>query len=205
MLLSASIILALIANPACGNVPADSELARHLNATVAIESAGDPFAIGVNADVVRGLPAYRVTATSADEATAKAVGLLAQGRHIDLGLFQISDRQLAHHHLTVRMAFDECANTAAGAQHLADDYRAVWDLAHRRYNCGGVECGADYAMRVTARLGAGIPASPDKSTPLPPPCAPAWDAWALASCTQAASQKAGGASSVAVSNPGKPS
>ena len=72
---------------------------------------------------------------SADEAAAKANALLAAGRRIDLELYQISSGQGRRRHLTTRLAFEECANAAAGVNHLADDYQAVlWELAHRRYS-----------------------------------------------------------------------
>jgi hypothetical protein len=145
---TAPAVLALVIGPTCGGVPADSDLARHLVATVMTESAGDQYAVGINADPAHNLPADRVSATTAGEAVEKAAALLAQGRHIDLGLAQISDRQLARHHLTLTTAFDECANLRAGAEHLSDDY--AWALAHRRYNCGSTDCGVAYAQHVAA-------------------------------------------------------
>src|SRR3954470_11745350 len=133
--LSAAAVLGLILSPACGNVSADNDLPQHLVATVMTESGGDPFIIGINADVRRGLSKDKVSANSAGEATAKAEALIAQGRDIDFGLAQINLHQLARHHLTPVTAFDQCANIRAGAEHLADDHD--WILAHRRYNCGG--------------------------------------------------------------------
>jgi hypothetical protein len=179
--LTAAAVLGLIVNPACGNLPGDSDLAQHLVATVITESGGDPFIIGVNADTVRGLPASKVSAPTAAEAAAKASMLLAQGRSIDLGLTQISDRQMPRHHLTLATAFDQCANIRAGAEHLADDH--AWVLAHRRYNCGDITCGVAYANDVTARIRALDGTIPVTAAPSPPPpCAPAWDAWGLAAC-----------------------
>jgi hypothetical protein len=155
---TAPAVLALVIGPTCGGVPADSDLAQHLVATVMTESAGDQYAVGVNADPARNLPAEKVSATTAGEAVEKAAALLAKGRHIDLGLTQISDRQLARHHLTLATAFDECANVRAGAEHLADDH--AWVLAHRRYNSGSTEGGIAYAERVAANLHPIIPPSP---------------------------------------------
>ena len=106
-----------------------------------------------------------MSATTAGEAVEKAAALLAQGRHIDLGLAQISDRQLARHHLTLATAFDECANLRAGAEHLADDH--AWVLAHRRYNSGSTEGGIAYAERVSARVGA--IGTPEPALPAPTP------------------------------------
>jgi Transglycosylase SLT domain len=158
-------VLALVIGPTCGGMPADSDLTRHLVATVMTESAGDQYAIGVNADPARNLPAGRVTSTTGGEAVDKAATLIAQGRHIDLGLAQISDRQLARHHLTLATAFDKCANLRAGAEHLADDL--AWVLAHRRYNSGSTEGGIAYAQRVAARVAAMD--IPEPAQPAPPP------------------------------------
>jgi hypothetical protein len=158
-------VLALVIGPACGAVPADSDLVRHLVATVMTESAGDQYAIGVNADPARTLPADRVSATTAGEAVEKAAALLAQGRHIDLGLAQISDRHLVRHHLTLATAFDECANLRAGAEHLVDDH--AWVLAHRRYNSGSTDRGIAYAQRVAAQITAA------DGPPVTPPSLPA--------------------------------
>jgi hypothetical protein len=164
---TAPAVLALVIGPMCGGVPADSDLTRHLVATVMTESAGDQYAIGVNADPARRLPAGKVTSTTAGEAVDKAAALIAQGRHIDLGLAQISDRQLARHHLTLATVFDECTNIRASAEHLSDDL--AWVLAHRRYNSGSTEGGIAYAQRVSARVAAvGIP-EPALPAPTPDP------------------------------------
>jgi hypothetical protein len=173
----------LVTASTCGGVPANSELAPRVAATAMVESGGDMFAIGINANPARGLPAGKMSATSAAEAVAKATALLAQGRNIDLGIMQINIHQLDPHHLTLATAFDACANVRAGAEHLADDH--AWTLAHRRYNCGGTDCGVAYAQTVTGRVhqmpvADAAPGAP----PPPPPCAPAWDAWATAACSK---------------------
>lgn len=164
-ILTTTALSAVIA--ACGSgfgVSAD-----RLKAVALVESrGGDPLVIGINADPMRGLPAGWVTSATPGEATAKARALLAQGRHIDLGLFQISDPQLSRHGLSLATAFDVCANTRAGAQHLADDY--AWVMAHRRYNCGRTDCGITYAETVAARVGRD---DGDQAPPLPYKPAPA--------------------------------
>ncbi len=188
-------ILALATDPRCGAAPAGSEFQSRLAAIALHESGGDALIIGVNADRVRGLPAAAIHSATPQEAAARATALLTQGRSIDLGLMQVNSTQLAHHNLTVEAAFDACKNMAAGADHYADDVRAVWTLAHRRYNTGSIERGAAYAAGVEAVLNrvrvqqTGLPASSAQSSlvsqqpPAPPPCAPAWDAWALAQCS----------------------
>lgn len=145
----------LAENPRCGRAEPGSEFARRIAAIAIHESGGDPFIIGVNADRAQGLPAAAVRSATPGEAAAKARVLLAQGRSIDLGLMQINSAQLANHGLTVEKVFDACRNVAAGADHYARDVRAVWNLAHRRYNTGTVERGAAYAAdveRVLARV-----------------------------------------------------
>ena len=55
---------------------------------------------------------------------------------------------------------------AAGADHYADDVRAVWNLAHRHYNTGTVERGAAYAADVERVLAwESAPAGTAFSTP----------------------------------------
>ena len=144
-------------DPRCGRAEPGSEFARRLAAIALAESGGDPLIIGVNADRARGLPAATVHSASPQEAAARAAVLLVQGRSIDLGLMQINSAQLERHGLTLDVAFDACRNMAAGADHYADDVRAVWTMAHRRYNTGSTERGAAYAAsveRVLARASA---------------------------------------------------
>lgn len=191
--LTLAALLAFATDPHCGAAP-DNEFASRLAAIAIQESGGDPLFIGVNADPARGLPAASIRSATPQKAAAQAAALLAQGRSIDLGLMQVNSRQLAHHGLTLETAFDTCRNMAAGADHYADDVRAVWNLAHRRYNTGSVERGAAYASsveRVLNRVRAQQSAPPVSSMvsapasqppPAPPPCAPSWDAWALAQC-----------------------
>lgn len=131
--LSLAAILALATNPHCGAAPPDSEFASRLAAIAIHESGGDPLVIGVNADLGRGLPAAVVRSATPQEAAARAGTLLTQGRSIDLGLMQVNSGQLARHGLTLETAFDACHSMAAGADHYAEDVRAVWTLAHRRY------------------------------------------------------------------------
>ncbi len=142
--LTLAAVLALAADPRCGAAPADSGFASRLAAIAIHESGGDPLVIGVNADRARGLPATVIRSAMSQEAATRAAALLAQGRSI----VQVNSGQLARHGLTVEQAFDICRNVAAGADHYAADVRAVWSLAHRRYNTGGTERGAAYAAGV---------------------------------------------------------
>lgn len=150
----------------CGRADRGSEFARRLPATAIHESGGDPLVIGVNADRARGLPAAAIRSATPQEATARAAALIAQGRSVDLGLMQINSGQLARHGLTLDAAFDACRNMAARADHYADDVRAVWTLAHRRYNTGSTARGAAYAAgieRVLTRVPSTAPATSSSS------------------------------------------
>ncbi len=189
--LTAAALLALAADPQCGAAVSGSEFQARLAAIAIHESGGDALIVGVNADRARGLPAATIHSATPQEAAARANALLAQGRSIDLGLMQVNSAQLARHGLTVEAAFDACQNMRAGADHYAADVQAVWSLAHRRYNTGGIEHGAAYAAGVEQVLNrvrtqqAGLPAPPPmpQQPPAPPLCAPAWDAWALVQCS----------------------
>ena len=177
--LTLAAVTALASSAACGAAGPDSDFARRLVATAQAESGLDPYTIHINGSA----GATRHYATERDAITA-ARALDAAGVDFDVGLMQVNRRQFAHHGLTLGIgsAFDGCASMRAGADHLADDVRSVWNLASRRYNCGGTTCGAAYARRVDAlvsRVGVvGPPLSPSS-----PPCAPAWDAWAIAACS----------------------
>lgn len=206
--------MALAINPQCGGAAPGGELAFRLEA-IAIHESGDqrsfadPLLIGVNADRLRGLPAAALHSTSPQEASAKARTLLAQGRSFDLGLMQINVGSLSQDGLTIDTAFDACRNMAAGAAHFTADVRAVLNLSHRRYNTGSTERGAGYANAIETVLTRIQAARPDTDRsvatspllpPAPPPCAPTWDAWALAECSArpvapAGSPPADGASS----------
>lgn len=171
--LTAAAVFALATDPRCGGARPDSEFAARLVAVSTHESGRHPFAIGVNADDARGLPPQRILSATQAEAVARARMLLAEGRRIDLGLMQISDRQLARHRLSVDAAFDPCANMRAGAEHLSADFRAAWAAAHRRYNCGGFACGEVYAAgveRVLDQIAPSlvVPAAPEPPPPIPP-------------------------------------
>jgi len=180
--------LALATDPACGAAALGSEFAQRLAAIALHESGGDPVIVGVNGP---GGGAHRFS--SASEAAAYARAMIGAGRSVDLGMMQISDRQLVRHGLTVESAFDPCRSMKAGAEHYAADVSAVvFNLSHRRYNTGSTERGAAYAAsveQVLARVrtaGAAPAASVAPATPIQPaplPCAPAWDGWALAQCS----------------------
>lgn len=159
VILTLAALAALASDPRCGAAVPGSEFASRLAAIAVHESGGDPLIIGVNPDSERYLPASVVRPSTTGEAIAAARALLAQGRSIDVGLMQINSAQLSHHGLSVEDAFDGCRSMSAGADHFAADVRAVWNLAHRRYNTGSIERGERYAAeveQVLARVRSGI-------------------------------------------------
>jgi hypothetical protein len=180
--LTVAAVTALALSPACGGAGPDSDFARRLVATAQAESGLDPYTIHINGSA----GGTRHYATEQDAVTA-ARALDAAGTDYDAGLLQINRRQFAHYGLTLNIggAFDGCTSMRVGADHLAGDVRSVWNLASRHYNCGGITCGAAYARRVDALVSrVGVAAGPPPS-PSSPPCAPAWDAWAIAACSTA--------------------
>jgi type IV secretion system protein VirB1 len=94
---------------------------------VRVESGGDPLAINVNGLPARLQPHPRTTA----EAVAAAHRWIGAGYRVDLGLTQITDRNLPALHLTIEQVLGTvdsvvCTNIAAGGAILAADYgRAV--------------------------------------------------------------------------------
>lgn len=93
----------------------------------------------------------------------------------DLGLMQVNSKNLAWLGLT--NPFDPCQSIAAAARLLAN---------FSRYNTGSPTAGLSYALKVKAAIGA-VSATPGATPSVPAsrsPCAPAWDAWALAACSK---------------------
>ena len=132
---------------------------RTMAAIVAVESGGDPLAIGDNTTKRSYHPPDRATA----EAFARR--LLADGHSVDLGIAQIDDANLARLALNLQTVFDACANLGAGAEILAQDYAiatrrfGAGQVALRHaigmYNAGNLDAGAGYVRRVMRA--AGIP------------------------------------------------
>ena len=136
------------------------------------------------------------------EAVIIASRLIAAGHSVDLGLAQINSTagHLQRRGLPIAAAFEPCTAFRVGGEVLAECYsrtsgpdeQARLKAAASCYN--GDRTGA-YAARVwkaaalvvPAIAVAGVPAAPSPDPapllpPAPPPCAPAWDGWALAEC-----------------------
>ena len=87
------------------------------------------------------------------------------------------------------LALDPCRAVKAGAEHLAEDFAVAQAL--QRYNSGTLDGAPGYAATVLvrvrrerSRLAAPLAEPAQAATPqtAPPPCAPVWDAMALARC-----------------------
>ena len=144
-----------------------------LAAIVAVESGGNPLAIGVN----RGAGVRQPT--NAAEAVATAKRLLARGANIDLGLGQINSNNLRWLGLSVEAAFDPCQNLAAAARVLTQNYRRAVSLgiasplgaALSAYNTGSMHRGYrnGYVAKVYRASGTRLLASPAPITVALPP------------------------------------
>lgn len=90
---------------------------RTMDAVVRVESHGRVLALNVNR--LRPQPPQPATI---DEAVRTAEAWIARGYRVDIGLGQISNLNLAALGLTVRAAFDPCANLRGSAEILAANY-----------------------------------------------------------------------------------
>jgi len=137
-----------------------------LSAVVTHESAGNPYAIGINADGVR-LPRQP---RSKAEAVKAAQQLLADGYSFDSGLGQINSKNLEWLGMSVADLFDPCKNLAGaatvltecykrGSKHVADEQAAL-RAALSCYNTGNLTDGLSngYVQRVVAAANLDVPA-----------------------------------------------
>jgi type IV secretion system protein VirB1 len=93
---------------------------------IQVESASNPFAIGINGP-------YRLNRQprNKDEAIATAKMLIAAGHNIDLGLAMINAKNLRLLGLDVEAAFDPCSNLRAMQSILSQAYtRAAQRRGH---------------------------------------------------------------------------
>lgn len=136
-----------------------------LAAVVRQESAGNPFAIGVNGGVR--LP--RQPRNKA-EAVATAEWLKANGYDFDAGIGQINVRNLGWLGMSIEDLFDPCTNLKGAATVLSDCYRRAvpkygegqpaLHAALSCYNTGNFSTGFTngYVMKVAANAAMPIPA-----------------------------------------------
>lgn len=131
------------------------EIMRHV---VRVESAGNPYAIGV----VRGRLARQPRRL--DEAVATARMLEERGFNFSLGLAQVNRYNLRKYDLaTYEKAFDPCANLVAGSRILKEcfDRSQDWGKAFSCYYSGNFITGFrhGYVQKVVASMRAGSAAS----------------------------------------------
>ena len=89
-----------------------------LSKIISVESGGHPLAVNVNNYHGPRLPIPR----DKPEAIARARAFIAMGYRVDLGLMQITDRNLTMLGMSLEDAFDPCTNVRGGAAILASDY-----------------------------------------------------------------------------------
>lgn len=148
------------------------------------ESGMQRFAVGVNKDTARGLPARSESFSSEAQAVAFADSMLRAGRSIDVGPMQINLRAhpIPHSFPSLAAAFDVGLNVCYGAQVLGEAYktrreaRCAYNAGPTRPHCPpGYPEGIDRAARlVTARLLGGLPAASKPTEPqiVVPPAPP---------------------------------
>lgn len=105
-----------------------------LRAIIAVESGGNPYAIGVNQRPGQDKPDFTAPSNQKDAVTT-AKSLIAAGYNIDMGLMQINSANLPGLKLIVDEIFDPCQNIKAGAKILLGAY----DSALKKFT-DGQEC-----------------------------------------------------------------
>lgn len=140
------------------------------------ESGRHRFAVGVNEDRGRGLPAESRTFEHEVEAVVFVRRKLAEGRKVDAGLMQITDANWSAYGLTLGNLFDPEANVCAGARILGEAYqlrrqaRCVYNAGPRRPDCanGYPERIEAVGPAVRAALASEAPAATPTTPPAPP-------------------------------------
>ncbi|MFC0034125.1 lytic transglycosylase domain-containing protein [Cardiobacterium valvarum] len=109
----------------------------HMQAVVAVESAGNPFAVGVVGHYLNRQP------RNATEALALVQELRSRGINYSVGIAQVNKVNFAAYGLTDANLFDRCANLNAGSRILAACYaqHAAWDRAYSCYYSGNPRTG----------------------------------------------------------------
>ena len=96
-------------------------------AVIAVESGGNPYAIGVIGASLQRQP------RNAAEAVATVTALDAAGWNYDLGVAQINKKNLAKYGLDFRSAFDACRNVQAMQSILGDCYQRASKTAPQQH------------------------------------------------------------------------
>ena len=88
-----------------------------VKAIIQVESAGNPFAIGVNYG-----GSNKRKPNNISEASNIARSLLAEGKNIDMGLMQINSANMTRFGLSPEAIFDPCTNIRVGTKILSSNY-----------------------------------------------------------------------------------
>ncbi|WP_256445164.1 lytic transglycosylase domain-containing protein [Verticiella alkaliphila] len=155
-------------------------------AIVRQESAGNPYAIGVN----RGFAPLARQPREREHAVREARRLIAAGANIDAGLAQINVANWNWLGLTAESVFDPCTNLAAAQRVLVACYERASSRAGSSqqalyatlscYNTGSLERGFrnGYVHKVARHAGVKVPAlatgneAPERPTSTGPPAGP---------------------------------
>ena len=170
---AAQIAAALVACVARHPVAADAPAPRVL-AHAAHESGFEQYAVGVNRDARRGLPAERRAFATEAAAVAFARAALADGRRVDAGVMQVADANWPAYGLTLATMFRIGPNVCAGARILGEAFR-IERRAACRYNTGRPDCSNGYPEAVDRAAARAVRAAP---APSPEPQPDAFDVWA---------------------------
>lgn len=103
-------------------------------AVVRVESAANPFAIGVVDGKLERQP------QNLEEAVATAEALEKAGRNFSIGLVQVNRYNLARFGLTYRTGFDPCSNLRAGSKLLEECYVRAVGAQHPEPLAAAVSC-----------------------------------------------------------------
>ena len=125
-----------------------------MHAIVAVESGGNPWAIGDNTTRRSFAP------RSYAEAVATANALIAQGHSVDVGIAQVNSANFAGYHTNAAQVLIPCQGLIVGSEILANAYRwsvatnpeprqALWG-AVSAYNTGSLYAGARYVNLVVS-------------------------------------------------------
>ena len=123
-----------------------------MQAIIRVESAGNPYAIGVVGDTLMRQPKNLL------EAVATARQLENAGHNYSVGLAQVNRINFAAQKITsFEHAFGACANVLAGSRILADCYKrslSDWPKAFSCYYSGNFETGFKhgYVQKVMAQF-----------------------------------------------------
>lgn len=94
-----------------------------VKAIIQVESAGNPYAIGVNFGGRNGHKPNNAT-----EAALVARNLIANGKNIDMGLMQINSANMRRLGLSTEAMFDPCTNIRIGTKILSTNYVQAVDI-----------------------------------------------------------------------------